>query len=48
MYVRVRDETQEQKKMKKLFNIYIVDVDDEAYAARHSFSNKAPVSFIFW
>ena len=43
VYVRVRDETQEQK-MNKLVNI---DIDDEAYAARHSFSNKAPVTFIF-
>ena len=34
--------------MKKLVNIDIVDVDDEAYAARHSFSNKAPVTFIFF
>ena len=47
VYVRVRDETQEQK-MKKLVNIDINDVYDEAYAARHSFSNKAPVNFIFW
>ena len=36
------------KKMKKLVNININDVDDEADATRHSFSNKAPVSFIFW
>ena len=34
--------------MKKLVNIDIVDVDDEAYAASHSFSNKALASFIFW
>ena len=34
--------------MKKLVNIDIVDVDDEAYAARHRFSNKEPVTFIFW
>ena len=47
LYVRVLDETQQQQKMKKLVNINMNDVDDEADAARHSLSNKAPMSFIF-
>ena len=37
-----------RKKMKKPVNDIIDDVQNEADAARHRFSNKAPVSFFFF
>ena len=46
LYVRVRDEKQQQQQQKLVDNMN--NVEDEADAARHSFSNKAPVGFIFW
>ena len=45
MYVYVTKHN--NNKIKKLVN-NMNDVENEADTARHRFSNKAPVSFIFW